>query len=401
VQARTLYQQMDLERRLKQRENQDHKLQEELDKRSQAHEVATKKADLEKRDKMRERLEREQKRASEAESRRRERGAKARAEAIKNGEKLEQAEQRRQQKTEEALKSARETARRRDQMFRGQKQKADQELEERREKLIEKVLADRQRTGAVHEAETARRASERPSLQDELSRSRSSLMGDQGDEKTKDSKAPQPSIYYYCTPRVGKELGDANMRVQKEYVRRLHDLEQDKRLMLTNKKFKELAETAKTMGDKFEGGYTRKLRSLHKMYLDTRQKSQSQPPSGEHLEGSSSSSSQASPRQPPSQRLQRCALCERELPLESLEGRALRKMVERFREQMPALTGEGRWARSRGGVLMGKATLERVTALPEFAACSEANGERTSEDVYDYEVRTCMACWHYMRVRNA
>jgi len=404
VQARALSERIDLERRQKGKEDKTKEIQEKLQEKSHRHVEAAHAVEQEKKDQLRIRLEKEEKKATEAEKRRRERAAQARAEAAaRNNDKAEQAVQRRQQLTEEVVKSAREASQRREQKVRENREKHLQELEERQRRFIEKATGERPRLDDSEEGDAAGQQQPDRSSQPDVVR-QGSGGGEEQEEapKPKEVKAaPRPSIYYYCTPRVGKELVEANLRVQREYVRKCTDLEKDKYDMMTHKKFKSLADAAKTMGDKFEGGYTRKMRSLHKMYIDPkpRENAAASPQSSPRGDATgSTAAAQPSHRQPGTQRYQRCGLCERELPLASLEGKALRGNVEKFRQQMPNVAGSGRWATARSGLSASNNTMERASSLSESKNTDVSRAERPGDTLYDYEVRLCTSCWHLMRV---
>jgi len=395
VQARMIYDQMESERRSKQKEEREREVQEKIKEKGQRYEEAAKLIEEEKKAQQKMKVEREEKKAEEAEKRRRARALEARAQSGVRTERLEQADTRRQQLAEEAQKSAREAIQKREQKVRELKQKADRELEERKRRYVGKLTDVRSRSEGSQQG----RQLERPPAQEDVVRQSSGVVEEPGSPKHQEVKAsPQPSIYYYCTPRVGQDLVNANVRVQKEYVRRRNELAREEHEMFSRKQFKNLAEAAKTMGDKYEGGYTRKLRSLHRMYIDPKPR-EDRSTSASPRDGAAASGSKSTPRPPLDRRTASCALCDREVPLESLEGRALRTVVERFRQQMPCLPREGRWARERGALLVGNDHVKKVGSIGE-ATCSTSKSERPPESLYDYEVRICTSCWHYIRVAN-
>lgn len=412
VQARKIHDEMEYERRRAAREDTAEEVREKLKEKSLKHEEAVKVLDEEKKTALQMRIEREEKKAEEAEKRRRQRAVQARAQTSNRTEKREQADQRRQQLAEEAMKSAREAKERREQKVRELKQRADHELEERNKRFIGKLMDDRRPEGSLQGDSTRSRQAEKPPNQEEPGRQGDrERQGDRpageddGSKSPREAKGvPNPSIYYYCTPRVGKELIDANVRVQKEYVRRCHDLEKDKHDMLTHKQFKSLAETAKTLGDKFEGGYTRKMRSLHRMYINPKTREDKSPAASASPRGgasSSTASAQPTPRKPLSLKLKPCGLCDREYPVESLEGSALRRTVEKFRQQMPCLPRDGRWAEGRGAFGPSNDNMKKVHSMSEgdgLTTSQNSKSERPGESLYDYEVRLCTACWNFIRI---
>jgi len=437
--ARQIYEHMEKEKRQKQRED-DSKQMEAVAK------DKTERAEIEKKRASDERAERAQKNAakqlslSEKAKERRLEAAKAKAEerlapdksSTMQQAKAEEAEKRRQLRHEEVTRAARGASEQRDQKLSKTRRTNEYIFELQQQSYLDRNLAlerareaeqRRRRREARNAAEAGQRQQEEqpPQL---LAAHSGATGGDAGEEakkaNPKEAKGPKPpSVFYYCGPETNKELQGAHARAKRDYVQKAHQLDESREGMLLHGRFKELSESARNLGDRFEGGYTRRLRSVRKSLLRADKLAGVGGTTGASATVSDTQTSSSMPstaRAPPAMRWQPCALCDRDFPGESLEGRAKRSEVLLARQQRLASPQSTQSTQvhsaraalghitSAGSISLpaspgASASMDPVIATGSGSAAVEAPTKGPGA-LYDYEVWLCTACWHHMRLNN-
>lgn len=239
-----------------------------------------------------------------------------------------------------------------------------------------------------------------------------------------------------------QEMIKANSRVHKEYVIKTGEFNEAS-LNPKSKQFRALADagrSAETGGPAQDDAATARMRSLHNMYIAKTPRGASR---GDSPPGSPGRrETYAAARPPRTRQVTRCDLCEREIPPDSTGRSVMRKTVERLRHKAPAVAGKthvprGASAGDRpggaagGGHAMGTAgpsssanagpgapaadvrdasatadlALSASLAASGGAAGSTLDapsknrgGSPRSAQLYDYEVKLCTACYHFVRI---
>jgi len=432
--ARQIYEQMESEKRQRQREENSKQTEDKANQKATLAEEGKQRASEERAEQARKNASKQQNLSEKAKDRRLEK-SRARAEdrlapegsSSKQQQKVEEADKRRQHIHEEVTRVAREAAERRDQKLSRSRQIDEIEFDCRQQDHLDRNVA----LERAREAERRRRRRREGSrTADAAQRQREEQApppsavhggatgGDAGEEAKKaipkETKGPKPpSVFYYCGPETSKELQDAHSRAQRDYVQKAHQLDESREGMLLRGRFKDLAESARNLGDRFEGGNTRRLRSVRKSLIRADKLADAAGTAGASTSASDTlaSSTQSTSRAPPSMRWQPCALCERDFPGESLEGRAKRSAVVRARQQLatspkPSQVHSARAALGHSSASVSislpaspgaSASMDPVSATGNSSATAEAP-LRGPGTLYDYEVWLCTACWHHMRL---
>eukprot|EP00931_Biecheleriopsis_adriatica_P003498 TRINITY_DN10522_c0_g1_i1.p1 TRINITY_DN10522_c0_g1~~TRINITY_DN10522_c0_g1_i1.p1 ORF type:complete len:560 (-),score=153.77 TRINITY_DN10522_c0_g1_i1:133-1779(-) len=224
---------------------------------------------------------------------------------------------------------------------------------------------------------------------------------DKAEDKKQEEHGP-------ASPRIcydSRELIDANNRAHKDYVRRNADLQQAGQRMMTNKKFKTLADAAASKEDSTEDPASARLRSLHKAYIAQEGKGRG----GGHGESTTSGSATArTPRKELNRDTKRtCGLCEREFLFENLTGSAKHGTLQKLKNSPVGmhLHSSGRTRRLVLGhqdsghalhqTLIGQAS-ER--SLADASNASEKAKNIPGVRLYDTDVPLCAACSYRVRI---
>lgn len=199
-----------------------------------------------------------------------------------------------------------------------------------------------------------------------------------------------PSLSAALEPTPWKEeltRASRHTSVQKEYVTSSDAMEDAKRRMLTRKTYKSLAEGAKESSD--GDLQTRRLRFVHTQLSRSARAKES----GEKAASvPASARTQRTPRRALG-RMQPCALCDKEFPVELLEGSAFAKTVDKLRQRSPhaARRPQLRPERKSDAPPGGGAGPAAATELPT------PRGDR-EEKLYDHRVKLCSTCLAFVRV---
>jgi len=436
--ARQIYEHMENDKRQRKREDSSKQMEDKTCEKAKKAEEETKRASDERTEQVSKNAAKQRGLAEKAKNRRLE-ASKAMAEerlASVNGstmqqKKVEEAEKRRQLHQEEVTHAAHAAAQRRDLKLSKTREMDEYEFEERQQYHVDKNLT-LERTKEAEQRRCRRREDSRNTdaaqrQQEEQSPPPAArggaTGGDAGEEaqkvKPKETKGPKPpSVFYYCGPETNKQLQGAHARAKRDYVQKAHQLDESREGMLLHGRFKELAESARNLGDRYEGGYTRRLRSVRNSLIRADKLAGAAGTAGASTSVSDTladSSMQSASRAPPAMRWQSCALCDREFPGESLEGRAKRSAVLRARQQFTASKGNRRVHSARAALRHtpagaslsmplpaspgASASMDPVTAIGCGSATAEAP-TRGPITLYDYEVWLCTACWHHMRLNT-
>lgn len=196
------------------------------------------------------------------------------------------------------------------------------------------------------------------------------------------------------------KLIESNNLAHRDYVARNKELCDVADKMHVVKKYKALAEGASSQPEDYRSA---RLRAVHESMTGKKSKSPRAPerPRTETADNSDLDS----PRRRQKPQAAKCGLCMREFPPERLVGSALRKTLEKMRNQssnLPNNKGE----QSSAQYITEPATPADPTrgsvdnASPSKQGSKQAAGQDKKRSLYDYEVKLCVNCDIFVRIAS-
>lgn len=319
-------------------------------------------------------------------------------------EKEERALQQRQKRVETMQQSIRTAEEERHRKVQERKQEDEEELFRRVEQMNLKVGGHLQDTPRMEPRACSSRLQSIATVASKIETT----------AKEVDMESPKPQdrkVTRLVAPSFdSKELIESNASAHKEYVLRAKELDDIAQSMNVNKKYAKLAEGAAELPDDYREA---RLKAVHQTHMGQKttpaSKKERSEAAGTTASTPSRQTSEDSPRSPrPKPRLLRCGLCMREYPPDRLVGSALRKTVEKMRNQtanMPnnkAATTSPVRQYERGTTKIRAVSPEdgeRASILEAMAAKQPSPVRRRS--LYDYEVKLCVNCDIFMRITAA
>lgn len=162
-----------------------------------------------------------------------------------------------------------------------------------------------------------------------------------------------------------KQLIESNNLAHKEYVMRAKELNDTAQRMNVDKRYKALAETAKALPDDPREA---RLKAVHQTYMATKttpskKKEELRPLSGG--QGAQSSHKREAPA------MLKCGLCMREFPAERLAGSALRRTIEKMRNQSSNLPNSNRDLCANAAEMIRNQSMSQPYKAPEILSARE------------------------------
>lgn len=334
--------------------------------------------------------------------------------------KLEQADERKREESEKLVRRGKEAQAKRDRTVAELREKADNEQLERNAKVKMKKDGNHQRSagryGAFGDEDNCSSATDARPGTEETPAARRTIANPgehaaagriaasnnvaattppsprQGLARTKVEEKTFtfiPSLAAALEPTPWKEeltKASRHTSVQKEYVTNRDAMEDAKHRMLTKKTYKSLADGAReTSGGDLQ---TNRLRFVHTQL--SRAARANDPEKASSVPASARS--RPTPRRPARMP---CALCDREFPVEILEGSAFLKTVEKLRQRSPHALRRPHQRmerKSEAPLAGGAASAVAASELPT------PRGDRVESKLHDPRVKLCSTCFAFVRV---
>jgi len=267
--------------------------------------------------------------------------------------------------------------------------------EEKRRRVAEKLKRIEERR--TEEEGYQRKVQEKlcQQLQQDLSQGDRTARSDSAagvDPKAED-KGGKSQIERYMPPTFwSKDLVESNNKVKKEYLLKCHELKTAGENMILRKKYKELADGA-SKNDGEDDPQTRHLRATHNRYVSHRSREL------QSTESAAKTDTASSPRKE-----QKCGLCSREFPCNSLVGGAMARIVEKARnkKEQRGMPLSARSAPPRGNTAVGEQPSGVSQTDKESSPQADGNeiSGKAPPPLYDYRVPLCALCHQYVSIMH-
>lgn len=309
-------------------------------------------------------------------------------------EKEKAAEEARQQAVQSQQQNIRMREEERQRRVLERHQVEEEETQAKIQRILSKGPAKRSPESFKNESTIREQRQERASTSGEVKKreQEESMDQKQADGDRKDRSARQHRLA--PLPTTWRDLKETNAQVHKEYVAKCADLSSAAHKMQTKNRFKALADAASELEDDWKSA---RLKAVHQTLVNKKPKEQNK-----DVPISTRGSRRPVAR---SARMLTCGLCEREFPPEHLVGSALRRTVERFRQQQPnAPKHKVMSAREKNETYQSHQSYQsegRESSPDHHRGHPNAQRSGSSKSLlYDYEVKLCVNCDIFIRIAS-